>query len=357
MTRSAAVAALLGALVLAAPAAANQPPEIWTATVTPTSLPHTGGDVVVYVDAYDFEGAPICCLDIELDGLLVSSGQGANGETTVTIPPNYSSAPVTYTIRVIVRDYDLAEASAIAGKVVVAAVPALDAAPVVSDPSATPADLPSSGGPVTLGVTATDDFGVDYAFAFVTPSNGLNIPLVPVGGDRYEAVFNAPPNPGTGTIEYKVGLTAVDDLAQSTRADTVFRVAGQPSGRLETKTTALAFGSVKTGKRAQRSVTLRNVGAKSTLPVEGVLTTSGAPFFVAGAPATGGLPFCLRAGETMNVLVEFRPTAAGAKSGQLIVTRPDLVQTPLAVGLTGTGILKEQPTPAPAPAPARKSCR
>ncbi len=168
-------------------------------------------------------------------------------------------------------------------------------------------------------------------------------------------MFNAPANTGTAAVEYTVRLVAVDGLGQQNHLDTAFRVAGRPTGRLEVKTTALDFGVAKVGKRKQRSVVVRNVGARSTLPVQGVITTSGAPFLIAGASTD--VPFCLRPGESLNVLVEFRPTVAGVEHGTLSVIRTDNVQPPLAVALTGAGVAKERRAPALTAAPARSTCR
>ncbi len=185
-----------------------------------------------------------------------------------------------------------------------------------------------------------------------------HVPLEPISGDRFEGVFNAPANPGTSTQQYSVEMSALDDIGQqSTVSGGVFAVAGQPTGRLEIKTTTLDFGTTQVGKRKQQTVMLRNVGAKSTVPVEGLIDTSGAPFFVAGAPATGGLPFCLRAGESMNVHVEFRPTVVGVRNGTLRVSRPDLVQPTLSVPLTGAGVARNEPAPALGAIPPKKTCR
>ena len=56
----------------------------------------------------------------EVTGVRIDSRRVVTGDLFVAIPPNFSSAPVTHTLRVVARDYDLAETSRIAGTVVVA---------------------------------------------------------------------------------------------------------------------------------------------------------------------------------------------------------------------------------------------
>lgn len=346
---------LLVLLVLAAPAAANQPPEILSASVTPSTLPYVGGTVAVTAQVADFEGAVVGSVDVEVTGgtsspfmVPLSPGSGYEWSGMVELPANLAPEPSTWQFRIVARDLDFAETFASAGAVEVAGYPGFDDPPVVSDPSVTPRVLPSGGGPVTLAVTASDPTGIREVFALVTgPAGGMNVALQPLGDDRYQGVFDAPANAGTAPVEYTVKLIAVDPLGQMSDVDAgAFRVASiRPTGRLEITRGALAFGPTKVGKRKQHSLVLRNRGARSTAPVEGVITTSGAPFSIPGAPATG-LPFCLRGGEKLKVAVEFRPTAAGVRSGTLMITRGDGVQPPLTVALTGVGTTRSHVSPA-----------
>jgi centrosomal CEP192-like protein len=360
-----AIAVLAPLLALAPPAAANLAPEVQGASVTPSTLPYWGGNVDISAFVYDFEGGFVDFVYLEVtDQYGTSQGPAlSQGSTdwfgTYQIPPNLSGVPLTYQFTVVARDTDLAEGRGYAGSVVVAAGPPTNEPPVVSEATVTPRDLPSAGGPVKLGFKATSVTEIREVFADVAAPGAAptRVNFAPVGGDRYEGTFTAPANAGTGTVEYRVAMVAYDAVGLSTSVDAgLIRVVGRPSGRLEIRTAAVDFGTTQVGKRRQRSVTVRNVGAKTTLPVQGVLTTSGAPFFVAGAPTTG-LPFCLRAGETMNVQVEFRPTAAGVRTGTLRVTRPDLVQPTLTLPLRGEGIQKTQTVPALSAPEAVKTCR
>ena len=363
---SAAAGLAMAALVaLAPPAVANIAPEVSDGTVTPTSLPYTGGQVTVSAFVRDIEGGFVDFVYVEVtDPFGTGSGPALSnaGEEWfgfVEVPPNFSTEPVTYSYTVVARDSEGAEGRGFAGEVQVAGAPPFDEAPIVSDPSVVPRDLKSTGGPVKLAVSASDVGGIIDTYADVTRPGGTptRVTLEAVSATRFEGVFTAPPNAGTGTVQYAVQMIAVDTAGQSASVDGgVIRVAGVPSGRLEVRTTAVDFGTTQVGKRMQRPVQIRNNGAKSTAPVQGVLTTSGAPFFITGAPATG-LPFCLRGGESLTAHVEFRPTAAGLRRGALLITRPDLVQPTLSVPLAGTGITRNQPAPLLAPAGAKTACR
>lgn len=246
----------------------------------------------------------------------------------------------------------------LAGSVQVAAEPVFDEAPSVWDPAVTPRTLTSAGGPVKLAVSAFDLRGISDAYATVTGPGGVQtrVQLEGVSSDRFEGTFNAPPNTGTGAIEYSVEMSALDDIGQQTTVSGgVFTVAGRPSGRLEIKPASYDFGTAQVGKRKQHSFVIRNLGARTTAPVAAVVDTSGAPFFVTGASSTGR-PFCLRGGESLTVHAEFRPTVAGLRTGTLRVRRPDLVQPALSVPLRGTGVTRTLAAATLAAATPKKVC-
>jgi hypothetical protein len=220
----------------------------------------------------------------------------------------------------------------------VAAAPAVDDPPVVSDPSVSPRNLPSAGGPVTLAVSASDLFGVSQAYATITAPGGATsaVVLESVGGGRYQSVFAAPANALPDPLQYAVTMTALDGRAQPTTvAAGTFTVAGR-TGRLELKRDVLSFGAVKVGSSGQKTLVMKNDGAKVTRPVSGVLTTSGAPFKVVGA-GPSGLPFTLAPGNSMTIKLEYKPAAVGSRTGMLSVTRSDLEQTPIQIPLSGRG--------------------
>jgi hypothetical protein len=81
---------------------------------------------------------------------------------------------------------------------------------------------------------------------------------------------------------------------------------------------------------------VKNGGAAGTLPIDGLIQTSGAPFFVAGQTAAG-VAFSLEPGESKTYRLKFRPTARGLFTGQVNVVRTDYGQPGLHVSLTGRG--------------------
>jgi hypothetical protein len=359
-----AVAALTPLLALPSSAGANDAPVVTNTTITPSALTYVGGNVTITANVTDDSNA-LDIVFIEVRGPYwwsVAMTQGPDPfqwSGTVELPPNFTPDPIGWQFEVRALDLEEAETSVAAGHVLVDGQPPFDQPPSVYDPAVTPRNLPSTGGPVTLAVSASDTRGISEAYAVVNGPGGAttHVVLQPISADRFTGVFNAPANPGTSAMQYSVVMTALDDIGQAGTADGgLITVAGRPTGRLEIKPGTLDFGATQVGKRNQRSVVLRNVGARSTVPVEGLIQTSGAPYVVVGAPATG-LPFCLRAGETMTIRVEFRPTAVGVRKGTLRVSRPDRVQPTLSVPLSGAGIARwHAAAPTFGAAPATKTC-
>jgi hypothetical protein len=113
-------------------------------------------------------------------------------------------------------------------------------------------------------------------------------------------------------------------------------VAARPTGQLKIKPGARNFGNVKRGRTAQRTIVVQNLGAKGTLPVGGLIQTSGAPFFIVGQTAAG-VAFSLKPGESKTYHVRFRPTARGLFTGRVNVVRTDYGQPGLHAALTGRG--------------------
>jgi hypothetical protein len=337
-----AVAALTPLLALPASAVANDPPVVTNATVTPTTVTYLGGTVTITADVSDDTGA-LNSVEAEMYGpyffpVALSQVGGDQWSGTVELPANLRPDPASWQIYVRARDNDLAEGIGIAGTVTVDAEPAVDEPPAVFDPAVAPRSVPSTGGPVTLEVSATDLYGIQQAYAGVTGPGGATtyVVLDAVGGDRFRGVFAAPANAGAAPVQYAVAMTALDRRSQPTTIDAgLFTVAG-PAGPLKLSQTSLAFGGVKVGHRARRSFVLRNDGKRSTAPVSGVLVAPGGAFTLVGA-GPGGIAFTLRPGQSKSYTVEFRPTAPGPQTGTVAVRRSDNGQPGLAVALSGRG--------------------
>ena len=163
------------------------------------------------------------------------------------------------------------------------------------------------------------------------------MPLEAISADRFTGVFNAPANAGIFPAYYEIEFSAMDDIGQQTTVSGErVTVAARPTGQLEIKPGHRGFGKVKRGKTARRTIVVKNRGAQGTLPISGLIQTSGAPFFVA-RQTTAGVAFSLKPGESKTYHVEFRPTARGRFTGQVNVVRNDSGQPGLHVPLTGRG--------------------
>src|SRR4051794_30668345 len=98
-------------LALAAPAAANNPPAVTNATVSPTSLGSSGGNVTVTGHVTDDSNA-IDIVFIEVRGPVFFSTAMTRGGITpddfaggVQLPPNFTPNPVSW--QIYVRALDL----------------------------------------------------------------------------------------------------------------------------------------------------------------------------------------------------------------------------------------------------------
>ena len=124
---------------------------------------------------------------------------------------------------------------AFSGEVEVAAAPAFDEAPYVSNATLSPRTLGSTGGLVTIGADATDNRSVASAFAIVTlpDKSQREIPLEPVSSQHFEGTFLAPGNLGAAPEEYSVVVYAEDDIGQtgSESADSFTVAAPSPAQR------------------------------------------------------------------------------------------------------------------------------
>jgi hypothetical protein len=332
-------------------AAEDAPPVVSNATISPSgSLPYTGGNVSVSADVVDDVGvAQVYTVVTAQDGTVQAFEMLPTGptsfSTSVQIPANYRDETFDYTFVVQAVDTNGVQSEAPAGEIQLDAQPQFDERPAVSDPSVSPRSLPAGGGPVTIEATATDNRSISEVYAVVTlPGGGTaTVPLEPISFSRFSGVFNAPASTHATAEQYGVQITALDDIGQSDTIDAgTFSVAGRPplGGPLTVSPASWSFGSVFVGTKRQHPIVLRNAGGKTTPTVSGVVSTSGAPYFLVGAPA-GGIRFSLRPGQSQTYHVEFRPTAVGLKSGSVLIRRDDGGQPGLAVRLSGTGAAKK----------------
>ena len=257
--------------------------------------------------------------------MLLTDGDAGTYTGTLDIGPNFNEDSVNYQIEVVAIDGTSGTTMEFVGDVEVLGNPPFDEKPIVWDPSVSPVSLPRSGGPVDLAVSAWDLRGISEAHASIAGPAGesYDVPLEAISADRFTGVFDAPANTSIFPAYYEIEFSASDDIGQQTiiSGDRV-TVAARPTGQLKIKPGDRNFGKVKRGKTAQRTIVLKNRGAKGTLPIRGLIQTSGAPFFVAGQTAAG-VAFNLKPGKSKTYHVKFRPTARGVFTGQVNVVRTD----------------------------------
>jgi len=364
--------ALLSALWLGVPAGAgarvedgggeDRAPTITGEQVNPTTLTYEGGTVVLSGEVEDDCGIRSVHGEVVNEGFssffeMHPVGPGSFVTATLyqgeaQLPPNYQESPVYYFAVMEAEDINGSVEHAFSGEVEVAAAPAFDEAPYVSNATLSPRTLGSAGGLVTIGADATDNRSVANAFASVTlpDKSQQEVPLEPVSSQHFEGAFRASANFGAAPEEYSVVVYVEDDIGQtgseSAGSFTVAApVAPPPSGELVVqRPTVRSFGRVKVGHASTRRVVIRNKGRRGTAPIAASITTSGAPFSIQAAVG-GKIEVVLAPKETRTFTIEFEPVAAGPATGSVVVARADGAQPPVSVSLTGVGIEPRRPKP------------
>lgn len=246
---TAVMAALLAGLLatsagiaVAAEPGEDMPPVVSNGTILPSSLPYLGGTVAIAADVVDDVGVVSVWVDVTcFDGwysVELAVTEGTTYGATVGVGPNFTDSPVSCTVVVNANDTNGATQMEWIGEIQIDGQPQFDEAPVVSNPSVEPRELPSSGGVVTIGVDAFDTRGISEALATIAlPGGGsTTVPLEPISSSRFEGTFLAPANSGTTAQQYAIEMTAYDDIGQSASVDggvvTVAAAVNACAGRL-----------------------------------------------------------------------------------------------------------------------------
>jgi hypothetical protein len=361
--------ALLAALLLVLPAAASaciedgggedRAPTIGGGQVNPATLTYEGGTVVLTGEVEDDCGIRSVHGEVVNEGFasffeMHPVGPGSFVNATIyqgeaQLPPNYQESPVYYFAVMEAEDTNGSIEHAFSGEVEVAAAPAFDEAPYVSNATLSPRTLGSAGGLVTIAADAADNRSVASAFAVVTlPDNSQQeVPLEPASSQHFEGTFLAPANLGAAPEEYSVIVYAEDDIGQTGSESAgdftvAAPVAPPPSGELVVRRpTTRSFGRVKVGHASTRRVAVRNTGRRGTAPIAVSITTSGAPFAIPGAIG-GQIEVILAPKETHTFTIEFEPVAAGPAAGSVVIARTDGAQPSISVSLKGVGVEPRQ---------------
>ena len=160
----------------------NQPPIVANPSVTPNSLPATGGDVTIRADVTDSDGSvqDVTAFVLAPEGgytpvPMTHSGVGDSYEGIWTAPPNHAEPAAEYSVLVTALDNEGAPGEADAGTVTVEGTPPFDERPDVFDPSVTPTSLPAAGGQITIEASASDDRAISEVYAVVTSVDGATV--------------------------------------------------------------------------------------------------------------------------------------------------------------------------------------
>jgi hypothetical protein len=102
-------------------------------------------------------------------------------------------------------------------------------------------------------------------------------------------------------------------------------------GQLTPSPTSIPFGSIAVGSIGSQLLTIQNTGAASATITQ--INVTGSAFSVTGVT----LPTTLSVGQSVTYTVQFTPTSGSSVSGSISVVS-NAVNTPLTIGLTGTGV-------------------
>jgi murein DD-endopeptidase MepM/ murein hydrolase activator NlpD len=209
-------------------------------------------------------------------------------------------------------------------------------APTISNVRLSPANLPVSGGIVTIRADVTDDTEVRQVWAELQLPNGstARATMVRETGSTYKGDYSVPENRTASEQRYWVKVVAEDSSLnqKSTGWDYSFVVAPR-AVYLDVSPGAVDFGSVAVGGSKEMSITLTN-RSSSTGNLRGRVSVSGGDFSI----VSGSGDFNLARGGSRTVTVRFSPTADATRRGVVQITHDATNQTtPLEVPLSGTG--------------------
>ena len=181
----------------------------------------------------------------------------------------------------------------------------------------------SNSGPDSVSVSGVA-FSSKY-FTLTSPS----IPITVGAGQSVPVSVSFSPNAaGSFTATATVTSDASDTSATLSLSGTG---TSNPIGVLGSSPNSEAFGSVTAGSQQSQTFTLTNSGSASVNISQ--VSISGTGFQLNGITA----PLTLTSSQSTTFTVAFGPQAAGAVSGSVTITS-DASNSPLTIGLTGTGV-------------------
>jgi hypothetical protein len=347
------VLAMLAMPVLAQ-ACEDEGPVITEATLTPPTLPTTGGTGTISAHVFDNCGVQHVIAEISANNgsfyvgfELVPSGDintyNRFYKGQFDIPANFGEEPISYQGVINAESIEGNFVEEVAGEIEVAGTPPFDEAPYVSEASVTPTVWGGLGGTSRIVMRANDNRGISNAYAIVTLPSGREkeIPMEALSAEIFTALLPVPGNPGDSPRGYGVAVFAEDDIGQTTgvyAGNVTVEPKGTPNpGFLAMEPGYLTFGATTLGHTSIRTTVLRNTGKPGSPPVSGVLKSS-EPQFVLPGLEEGGVPFTLAPGQERTFEIYFQPSLTGQQSGRLSVVREDGRQPNTGLSMFGYGI-------------------
>jgi hypothetical protein len=199
---------------------------------------------------------------------------------------------------------------------------------------------------VTVGSTATEtetmtNTGTTSLVVYKTSISasaftltGLTLPLTIAGGKSVSFALHFTPQ-SAGTISGSASVST--SMEGSLTASLAGTGVSSTTRTLVASPASLAFGNVDVGSSASGSVSVENTG-NSSVSISGV-TMSGSGYAATGISANE----TLAAGQSASMTVVFTPTTASTSSGSISVSS-NASNSPLTIGLSGTGVQAAQPS-------------
>jgi hypothetical protein len=213
--------------------------------------------------------------------------------------------------------------------------------------SANPASLAlgnvQTGRNASLSETLTNTGGsaVTISQANVTGTgysvSGLTLPATVNPNQSVSFTVTFAPS-AAGTVN---GTVAIESDASNSPLNIALSGTGVTPGQLSASPASLAFGNVQTGNSSNLSETLTNTGGVAVTITQANVTGTG--YSVSGLT----LPATLNPTQSVTFTVTFAPAAAGAVNGTLAIVS-NASNSPLNIGLSGTGVLPGQLSANPA---------
>ncbi|HEU4753031.1 MAG TPA: Ig-like domain repeat protein, partial [Armatimonadota bacterium] len=191
------------------------PPVIGTCSISPTSLPASGGVVTIRATVTDNVSVQaVTATILKPDGssvdLALARGTGDNWSGTFTAEANTGTAAAVYRVRLRAVDPSSNSAGMDCSPFTVAAAAPDRTRPVIRSCKLSPKSL-SSGGVVTIQATVTDNVAVGTVVATITRlSTTATVTLTHTTGTAYTGTFSPPANPTRSNQTYRVRLQATD---------------------------------------------------------------------------------------------------------------------------------------------------